>query len=197
MTKGNGFTLIELLVAMVAGSLLLATLSWCLATLGRELRWSGQQGEQKRLEIAGPAINHLIEQMLPTAGGGEAIGANAERLVMITEPPAALGPTGPIRASLSVRNHGGRKALFARLEPADPKAIFPEAARAERRLVDGYEEISFHYASAHSASEDVLPRLVTISFTDSKGDISRLTSTPRMNSGGDCRFDPISMTCRR
>jgi prepilin-type N-terminal cleavage/methylation domain-containing protein len=193
----HGFTLIELLVAMVAGSLLLATLSWTLATLGRELRSSQRAEPRQRLDAVAPVLANLIEQTLPTAKDERAIVARPQRLVFVTMPPAALGATGPVRATLSVRPHQAGEALYARFEPAAAAAAFPAAARAERRLIEGYRHIRFDYALAPKEEAGLPPKLVTISLSDAEGRSVRLAAAPRLNSSGACRFDPISMTCRR
>lgn len=197
MTKANGFTLVELLAAMVAGSLLLATLGWCVATLGRELKSSARLEAGHRLDDAAPALAGLIERMLPGFAGGEAIVAEPSRLVFVTAPPAALAASGPVRIALSVRAFEGREALYARFEPADAGAPFAAAARAERRLAEGYGAIRFDYALADPGEEGVPPKLVTISFSDPAGRTVRLAAAPRFNGSANCRFDPGAMTCRR
>jgi prepilin-type N-terminal cleavage/methylation domain-containing protein len=197
MSKSQGFTLVELLVAMVAGSLLLATLSWTLATLGRELQSSRQALSRQRLEAVAPVLSNLIEQMLPTPKGEERLAAGPQSLTFVTTAPAALGGAGPVRVTLSVRNEAGGQALFARFAPSHEAAPFPAAARAERRLAGGYRRIRFDYAMPADKEAELPPKLVTISLADPDGGLVRLVAAPRLNSRGDCRFDPIAMTCRR
>jgi prepilin-type N-terminal cleavage/methylation domain-containing protein len=191
MTRQSGFTLIELLVAMVAGSLLLATLSWSVATLGRELKASQHVGSGRTLARVAPPLSGLVEQMLPAYAGGEEIVAGPKRLAFTTAPPAALGASGPVRAILSVRSYRGGEALFAAFELSDGMLV------PEQRLTDPYGEIGFAYARADGAIEGLPPKLVTISFADRDGRIARLAAAPRFNRAADCRFDPESMTCSR
>ena len=193
----HGFTLVELLVALVAGSMLLASLSWTLTSLGRELRASRLAEPAARADATGPVLAGLIEQMFPTAKDEPAIITEPRRLGFLTAPPAALGAVGPVRASLDVRDRPDGQALYLRLEPADPAAPFPAAAREARPLVEGYRSIRFAYRLADPKAEGMPPRLVTLSLVDRRGRISRIAATPRITSVGDCRFDPISMTCRR
>ena len=195
--RRTGFTLIELLVAMVAGSLLLATLTWTLASLGRELTSSRRAEPLQQMNAVAPVLANLIEQAFPTAKGERRIVAEPRRLTFVTAPPAALGATGPVRATLSVQAEKGGEALFARFEPADPAAAFPAAARTDRRLIHGYRQIRFGYLMPAEKDSGLPPRLVTIGLVDRAGRIVRIAAAPRLTTSGDCRFDPVSMTCRR
>lgn len=192
----TGFTLIELLAAMVAGSMLLASLSWTLASLGRELRATQEAKPRQRLAAAAPILTSLIEQMMPPTKNEAAIVADPRRLVFVTSPPAALGEAGPVRATLSVRPDAPGESLYLRFEPADGWAAFPPAARTERPLLRHYRQIRFEYRMPDK--EDGLPpRLVTIRLIEQGGGAARLAAAPRVTTSGDCRFDPVSMACRR
>ena len=193
----QGFTLVELLVALVAGSMLLASLSWTLTSLGRELRVSRLAETAARADAAAPVVAGLIEQMFPDAKDETAILAEPTRLAFATMPPAALGAVGPVRATFDIRGQADGQALYASFEPVDPAAPFPAAAREARPLVEGYKQIRFDYRLADPPDQGMPPRLVTLSLVDRNGRLTRVAATPRMNSSGDCRFDPISMTCRR
>ena len=192
----DGFTLIELLAAMVAGSLVLATLSWTLTTLGRELRASNDAEARQRLFAAAPVLVRLIEQAQPTAKDEQPIAAESRRLSFVTTPPAALGDAGAVRVELSVRNGAQGESLHARFEDADRRSRLPAAA-TERALLEDYRSIRFAYELPEEKESGLPPRLVTILLTDRAGRTSRVAAAPRLTSAGDCRFDPISMTCRR
>ena len=193
----QGFTLIELLAAMIAGSLILATLSWTLASLGRELRVSTLAEPRQRLSDVAPALTRLIEQAQPTAKGETGIQATPKRLAFTTTPPAALGATGAVRAELIVRAADGGETLFARFASTDPRAPLPAGATVELALIEGYRSIGFGYEMPKDPEAGLPPRLVTISLTDKEGRTSRLAAGPRLTAAGDCRFDPVSMACRR
>src|SRR5688572_10413805 len=94
----HGFTLIELLVAMVAGSMLLASLTWTLSSLGRELAASRQAEPRQRLAASAPMVVNLIERIVPPSSGDPAIVAEPRRLAFVTMPPLALGTVGPVRS---------------------------------------------------------------------------------------------------
>ena len=193
----QGFTLVELLAAMIAGSLILATLSWTVSSLARELRASTLAEPRQRLSDVAPALTRLIEQAQPTAKDETKIAAGPKRLAFTTAPPAALGATGAIRAELIVRAAQGGEGLYARFAPADPRAMLPAGAAEELALVEGYRSINFAYEMPKDADAGLPPRLVRISLTDKSGRTTRLTAAPRLTAAGDCRFDPVSMACRR
>jgi prepilin-type N-terminal cleavage/methylation domain-containing protein len=193
----RGFTLIELLVAMVAGSFLLASLSWTLMSLGRELTVSRMSQSRQELAAVAPIVAGLIDQAMPRGRDEPPIITEPRRLVFITAPPAALGAVGPIRATLTVQSDVQGESLHARFEPVDPVMRFPQEARAERVLIRHYRQIRFDYRMATDKESGLPPRLVTISLVDREGRPARFAATPRLTTSGDCRFDPISMTCRR
>jgi prepilin-type N-terminal cleavage/methylation domain-containing protein len=193
----HGFTLIELLAAMVAGSLILATLSWTLATLGRELGAAKSAEPRNLVNAAAPILVGLIEQAYPTQKDEPTFVAGTREMEFMTTPPASLGAVGPVRATLSVRPANGGDALYASFAPADAGAYFPAAARQERLLAEGYRSIRFDYLLQDDKHKELPPRLVTIILADAKGRATRIAAAPRLTAGGDCRFDPVSMTCRR
>jgi prepilin-type N-terminal cleavage/methylation domain-containing protein len=193
----QGFTLIELLAAMIAGSLILATLSWTVASLGRELRASTLAEPRQRLSDVSAALTRLIEQAQPTAKGETRIAAGPKRLAFATAPPAALGATGAVRAELIVRAGAGGEGLYVRFAPADPRSALPPGADAELALAEGYRSIRFDYVMPSDMDSGLPPRLVTLTLTDASGRATRLAAAPRLTAAGDCRFDPVSMACRR
>jgi prepilin-type N-terminal cleavage/methylation domain-containing protein len=193
----QGFTLVELLVALVAGSMLLASLTWTLSTLGRELEAARLAEPRERLDSAAPIITGLIEQILPAAKDEAPVLAEARRFVFLATPPASLGAVGPVRVTLEVRGAAGGQSLLARFAPVDPSAPFPAAARADLPLMEGYRSIRFDYVMGDPREKSLPPRLVAINLVDGRGRPARIVAAPRLTASGDCRFDPISMTCRR
>lgn len=194
MRQANGFTLVELLAAMVAGSLLLATLSWTASSLARALPVASETLHDRQLERLGPVLTHMLEQVSPAAGPG-AFKGDAKSLSAIVPPPLAAGPVGPLRFTLVVRPAPRGQALFAALEPVEPTAAFPADARRERLLLGGFAAIGFEYV-AENGEKNSIPRLITLQFSDGIGNSRRISAAPRITSDGRCRFDPISMTCR-
>jgi prepilin-type N-terminal cleavage/methylation domain-containing protein len=193
----HGFTLIELLVAMVAGSMLLASLSWTLSSLGRELAASRQAEPRQRLAASAPMLVSLIEQIVPPASDQPVVVAEPRRLAFVTMPPLALGAVGPVRATFSVRADAEGDSLYVRFQSAEGAAAFPASALSDRPLLEHYRRISFEYRMPAANDPRPLPRLVTIRLVDKEGRSTMLAAAPRITAGGDCRFDPVSMTCRR
>lgn len=184
-----GFTLVEVLAALVAGALLLVTIGWSFSSVARLLPADPSEERAERLTRVAPRIEALIEQAQPSEFEGR-----PDSLSAIVPPPLAAGPVGPLRLRLIVRNEAAGKSLFAAFEPQSPDVRWPAAAR-EIRLAEGYRDIRFDYLHDGGPADRVLPRLVTISFDDGRA-VRRISATPRLDSDGSCRFDPVSMTCR-
>ena len=189
----HGFTLVELIVAMSIGSLLLASLGWSVASLGRELAGSRALQAEQSLRAAMPAIRHLIEQARPTEPGQSGVIMSPDRYTFVASPPAALGAVGLVRVSIYVEK-GDALALRANFDPVDPQASLPLQARQPVDLVDNLAEARFDFVKADE--DDRPPRLVTLHLTDRAGRRMRLAVATMINGRGACRFDPISMTCR-
>lgn len=176
---------------MVAGSLLLASLSWTASSLARRL--PAEQETQADLGRLAPMITKLIEEAGPSRGRDQ-FGGDAKSLSATVPPLMAVAGAGPLRLTLAVRPHEGGEALFASFAPTNPASLLPAEARGERLLASGFADIAFEY---EQGGKNALPRLITIRFTDESGGSRRISAAPRLNSDGRCRFDPISMTCRR
>lgn len=194
MSRPNGFTLIELLAAMTAGSLLLASLSVAVATLAAQLgRRPPPQAAQ--LEAFAPVFRSLLEQAQP-GEKQDAFAGQAKGLRVLVEPPAAAASAGPMRLELAARPAADGEDLHLRLTPTAPGAALPAAAGGERAVAKGFRSIRFAYAEDGAGRAAGLPRLVSIVFETADGRVRRLSAAPRIDSGGSCRFDPISMECR-
>lgn len=184
--RANGFTLVELLAALVAGSLLLAALSWTMRDMVAELARSDERRAADDLAEIAPTLEALVERADPGAFEG-----SARRMAITVPPPRAAGAAGPVRLVLEVRRDRAGEELLARFEPKE--GAWPAAAR-ERVLAAGWREIGFEYLAGDPRAGP-LPRLVTIRFDDGER-VRRISAEPRLNSDGACRFDPISMECR-
>jgi hypothetical protein len=99
---------------------------------------------------------------------------------------------------LTLRTTGGTgsKSLLLKVEPHRPGAQFPAALGRERTLLEGYRDIRFEYLRGAADLASRPPRLVSILLESADGTSRRISATPRVDSDGRCRFDPISMTCR-
>lgn len=187
MNDEGGFTLVELLAAMVAGSLLLASLSWIVGSFGRELRAAEVGQEKAHVLRVSDRLRELVEGALLDATVTE-----QDRLKAMVAPPQSLGAVGPVEMELAVERTGKTEALFSRFG-SDTQALDP-AVTEKRMLVGGFKSISFEYGEARPRG---LPKTISIALTDLRDQTSRIVLEPRIDSDGSCRFDPISMTCRQ
>lgn len=192
----NGFTLIELLVALVAGSLLMVSLSWSLSILTRQLAVSKEEERAEKLAAVVPILTDLIEGAQPPGRDRSRFQGDADRLVALVSPPRAAGPVGPLRMTLAVRSDAEGEGLYASFIPTEADSDFPDAARQERPLFEGYKDIHFTYMAPLESRIPRLPRLITLNLMDDEDHVTRIAIEPHIDSDGSCHFDPISMTCR-
>jgi prepilin-type N-terminal cleavage/methylation domain-containing protein len=194
--KEAGFTLIELLAAMVAGSLLLVSLGWAVATLGERLVKARSDDEARAFHDAAALLVPLIEQASPRAQDGSGFRGTAQMLEVSVPPPMAAASAGQLRLRLRVVENSDGQSLMAQLVPTDPRSSLPIEAQEERRLLSGYRSFRFDYSPPPDGVPTGLPRLITLTALDAEGMVQRLSSAPRIHSDGRCRFDPGSLTCR-
>ena len=199
MKQANGFTLIELLAAMVAGSFLLASLSWTLSSLTRQLPIAPAALRGRQLERVAPVLTAMFERIRPLSHGDTSFSGERDKLTTIVPPPMSVAGAGPLRLSLSVRTTKEGQALFAVFTPLDASASLPRAGAGEHVLLSGYRSIELEYAGPAQGGNPLprLPALISLRLVDPNGVTRRISATPRLTSDGRCRFDPISMTCRR
>ena len=196
MSDERGFTLVEVLAALVAGGLLLASISWTVGSLGREVRTPDRAHNIVQIEAITPSLVTLLEGAFPVEPDGRGFTGGAGRLTARVSPPLALGPVGPLLLELEVRSTVKGEALFLSFTAEDAAIHLPDSVTRPQLLADGFREIRFDSVRQDEPGRKRLPRLITISFTDDKGVVVPIAVAPRLTSDGRCRFDPISMTCR-
>jgi prepilin-type N-terminal cleavage/methylation domain-containing protein len=184
MSRGEaGFTLIELLVAMTAAALLLASLTWTVSRLGRQLE--GRVGTGAAAEVAAlrPVISSLMGGVQTGSDNGPDI--NRRDVRFVTAAPGAMGSAGRATVRLHVSGVPGDRHLegVVRTDEDPP---------AERRFrsVHGWKDIAFS-----RIGEEDAPPVLKIDFTGNE-DRQSIVAAARINTQGDCVFDPISMACR-
>lgn len=196
MRREAGFTLVELLAAMVAGAMLLVSLSWTVSSLGRELGRSRAADSEGDAAATAALVVAMLEQAYPVGGDGSGFEGRPDGLTALVPPPMAAGEAGPMRLTLRTRSVADGAALFARIEPVQPGPAFPAALSGERRLLGGYRSIAFDYSAQPAGAPPRLPRLIALTLTAADGTVRRISAVPRIDSDGRCRFDPVSMACR-
>lgn len=196
MTNERGFTLVEVLAALVAGGLLLASISWTVGNLGREVQAPNQAHRIAQIEAITPTLVTLLEGAFPVEPDGSGSTGEASRLIARVSPPLTLGDVGPLELRLEIRRTANGEGLFLAFTSVDPATHLPDQVTRPHLLADGFRDIRFDYERHDEPGRKRLPRLITIRFADDKGSVVPIVVAPRLTSDGRCRFDPISMTCR-
>lgn len=193
MKQANGFTLVELLVAMVAGSLLLVSLSWMLGSVTHILKASPKDETIAQVGELAPVLTRLIEQIPPPDKDVAAASIGADGASFVSQPPQALGADGMMTVTLKAEQQADGLGLVGEFEGQR------QGRPWQRRdiLAHGFSAIDFDARWPDAPGAPKLPSLVTIRFATREGETARIVATPRLTGGGPCHFDPISMTCRR
>ena len=193
--QDDGFTLVELLVAHVASSMLLASLSWAIATLGRDLRGRSDTGPLAQIISATPILTQMLEGAMLPGTDGKGFEGTTDQLMAIVPPPLAAGPVGPVALTLRSQRDGRFQNLVATLRPVDATAPWSSSQASAHMLIKGTDDIRFDYVARADSGRPQLPALITIEFK-LKGETKRIAIAPKRTSDGSCRFDPISQACR-
>lgn len=191
----QGFTLVELLFALVAGSLLLVTLSGAIRGIEIQYRRHQAISDAGKVDAIGAFLTSEIDRARPPATGA-AFSGEIDRLALTVPPPRSLGSIGPVRLTLAVADGEGGKSLTARFASAIAGQVLPATAVQSVVLAEGFKDIRFAYLRRGSDPATSLPRLITIQFTGQDNMVLPLGVEPRITMGADCVFDPISLTCR-
>lgn len=189
MKSEAGFTLVEVLVVLVAGSLLMVSLSWVLQGAARDFRQAVSADAQSPRTDGLETLARLIEGAQPGATQG-ADSFNSNEVGYIVETPTALQTPGSARLTLSVRGNSGDRQLVAELQPLSGDG--PSGMPVESILLSGVSGLELDVGTASRAG---LPGPLTLEF-EQGGKQHKLIFRPRITADGICRFDPISLACR-
>jgi prepilin-type N-terminal cleavage/methylation domain-containing protein len=191
-----GFTLVELLVAMVAGSFLLASLSWAIAMLGRDLQVRPDAGSPAQAARLAPTLQNLLESAAFPAADGSGFTQSRTGLVAIVPPPDAVGTIGSMRLTLDVVTRAKDHDLVAHLTPVDATVLWPAKLAEPQVLASGFDDIHFEYKQRAMTTGPQLPALINIIFIRGS-ERTQVSIAPKITASGGCRFDPISLECRK
>jgi prepilin-type N-terminal cleavage/methylation domain-containing protein len=184
-----GFTLVELLVVLVAGSLLLVSLSWVLQGSARDFRGAVSSEAKPLTERNLGRLRTLVEQALPAPIATDPLGASGP--VYFVPAPETLGVAGPVRMELSVSSQNGKQDLIARFAPTQDTSVqFPPM---EAALLQGMSKLAL---DLDEVTNPRLPAPLRIRYEDD-GAEQTLVIRPRVTADRTCQFDPISLTCRQ
>ncbi len=189
MNDQRGFTLVEVLAALVVGGLLLASLSWVLADLSKDLRATNRHDDLAQVESIAPFLKALLESALPPSQV-EPQTVTAGHVVLTVPPPRALANAGPLRLDLTVDRTSAGAILVARFASEDG-APLPQGFSTGHALAAGFRRIDITRSDTSDSSG-----AITLTFVPKTGDPVSIVAKPRLSSDSNCRFDPISMSCR-
>ena len=185
--RANGFTLIELLVAMTAGALLLASLSWAISRLNRDVLQMKRGSSTRQLLTVSDRLATLISGA--RAGPNDQITLTDRNLSFVTNPPLSLGAIGLVNAELNVAGRRGDQSLELSLKDDLGRTVGPARPSV---LLSRQQEVRFAWADDNAAQEKV----VAIHVEDPQGEPHDIVIALRITGDGACQFDPISMACR-
>lgn len=187
MKHANGFTLIELLVAMVIGSLLLASVSWIVSTLAREVQKDRDTRTARNLTGARPILASLFANALQD--DIHQVEVKPDFIALDRPMPQAAG-RGVGVLELKAEKMGKVARLVARVRG------FGEARGSiGTPVLEGARDIRFEGIEGEGEDASRLQAVrMTVRSLDGKED--RLVFPLHVISDGSCVFDPISMACR-
>lgn len=181
-----GFTLIELLVAMTAAGLLLASLSWSVSRLGRQLNPAENRLPEDEVAAFEPVLQSLVAGA--HADDGEALVFSRNELRFVAAVPQALGGRGDADVSLRVGGSSGARFLEGEIKP-QAEGNTP----AQFRMSGRWDAIGIEPLKSEAGDRDNAG--VRLDFRKGDRTVSLAAST-KINTAADCVFDPISMACR-
>ena len=181
-----GFTLIELLVAMTAAGLLLASLSWSVSRLGRQLNPAESLMPEDEVAAFEPVLQSLVAAA--HADDGEALVFSRNELRFVASVPQALGGRGDADVSLRVGGSTGSRFLEGEIKPQAEGSAPVQFRMSGRWDVIGIEPLKSEAGDRENAG-------VRLDFRRGHRTVSLAAST-KINTAADCVFDPISMACR-
>jgi prepilin-type N-terminal cleavage/methylation domain-containing protein len=181
-----GFTLIELLVAMTAAGLLLASLSWSVSRLGRQLNPAENLLPEEEVAAFEPVLQSLVAGA--HADDGEALVFSRNELRFVAAVPQALGGRGDADVRLRVDGSSGARLLEGEIRPQAEGSAPRQFRMSGRWDAIGIEPLKSEAGDRENAG---------VRFDFRKGErMVSLTASTKINTAADCVFDPISMACR-
>lgn len=181
-----GFTLIELLVAMTAAGLLLASLSWSVSRLGRQLNPADSVVPENEVAAFEPVLQSLVAGA--RADEGEALAFSPGELRFVAAVPQALGGRGDADVKLRVAGSSGARFLEGEIRPQAEGS-----APAQFRMNGRWDAIGIEPLKSEAGDRENAG--VRLDFRRGDRTVSLAAST-KINTAADCVFDPISMACR-
>lgn len=194
-----GFTLVEMLVALVAGGLLMAAVTWMIATLGTAWRLSLEARDDLEVsEVTKRVLTQLIEQAYPAEGQEVVLRGETQAMAFTAIAPLALGAGETVRVEV-------RRTPDAVLAVILTPQRGVRGGPVEVRLMEAVTDVVFRYGRmtadglkwSNGWAGKAMPRVVEITILRQGGSLPlRLVVEPRLTVDPRCGFDPVSLGCR-
>lgn len=185
----RGFTLVEVLVALIAGGLLLGSISWMISGLSDDLKATERLDRELQISNAANLLDEILIDGRFFNGSSQALPRSPELLEFQMHAPLSLSKKGYILSQLFV----DRTANGARL-----KLGFPGQGLPETILLSNVEDIELRYETSVAVDGDpAFLKKIEIAIINREGsEPQTLSIRPRINAVGACIFDLISQRCR-
>ncbi len=185
----KGFTLIEILVALVAGGLLLGSISWVIAGLSDDLKATEQWDQDLQISITANLLDDILKDARFSDASSRPLSRSRRTLEFLMQAPLSLGKQGYLEAQLIVERDAKGENL---------KLLLPGQELPEAILLSDMKDIELRYEV--NANEDGSPaflKKIEIAISDQSGsEPQTIVVRPRVNAVGACIFDLISQRCR-
>ncbi len=186
----RGFTLVETLVALIAGGLLLGSISWVIAGLSDDLKATEQLDKEFQLSSAVIVLDDVLADGRFLDASSRALSRSSQALEFQMLAPLSIGKRGYVNARLVVeRSRNGENLTLQ----------WPGQGLPETILLSGMKDIELRYEVDTNDNDGAPAFLKKIEFAvaDHTGSEMQILSVrPRINAVGACIFDLISQRCR-
>lgn len=186
----KGFTLVETLVALIAGGLLLGSISWVIAGLSDDLKATEQLDKGAQLSTTAMLLENVLADGRFLDSSSRPLSRSSRGLEFQMLAPLSTGKRGYVDARLAVERSANGEDLALEWPGSDlPRNI----------LLSNMRDIELRY-EVNTNSDAGTPAFLSkieIAITDQIGSEAQILSVrPRINAVGACVFDLISQRCR-
>lgn len=186
----RGFTLVETLVSLIAGGLLLGSISWIIAGLSDDLKTTEELDQELQISDAADLLEDILADGRFLNASSEPLSRSSQVLQFQMLAPLSIGKRGYVDARLMVERSSSGESL---------KLHWPGQELPQTILLSGMQDIELRYEvdTSENGGAPTFLKKVEIAVTDQIGsEMQTLTVRPRINAVGACVFDLISQRCR-
>lgn len=185
----KGFTLVEILVALVAGGLLLGSISWVIAGLSDDLKATEKWDQDLQISTTASLLDDILTDARFSDASSRPLSRSRRKLAFQMQAPLSIGRQGYVEAQLVVEHDAKGENL---------KLLLPGQELPEAILLSDMKDIKLHYeVNANDDGSPAFLKKIEIAISDQSGsEPQTLSIRPRVNAVGACIFDLISQRCR-